>query len=292
MVGRPGWMPSESATPPRSTRLATPSRSAKSGAGRVACSSPTATRAARPTRGRPCRERRRYSWAPAPTCDEATRSHRAEPGATGKVARYSWMDHYEPLRTALGKVQTRSIEEGWRARVLVDDNALVDRGCGGAFRARVVREEHQRASPRRRIVVRTGFGGHRRTALGSTCRGLPTGAGHAGGASWLARRGRSSVRGSSTPGGVWLGCCKRPECFLASIGRLWAIGYTAATTARTCVPKTVGLRADTLLLRRNPKRNLRSTSWPYSRPATRMSWHRWAGGTSLVVSRVMSGETP
>jgi epoxyqueuosine reductase len=43
------------------------------------------------------------------------------------VARYSWSDHYAPLRQGLGVVASRLEAEGWRARVLVDDNALVDR---------------------------------------------------------------------------------------------------------------------------------------------------------------------
>ena len=47
----------------------------------------------------------------------------------GRVARYSWVDHYEPLRAALGQVAGRLQEEGWRSRVLVDDNALVDRAA-------------------------------------------------------------------------------------------------------------------------------------------------------------------
>ena len=49
--------------------------------------------------------------------------------AAGRVARYSWVDHYEPLRRALGEVAARLQSEGWRARVLVDDNALVDRAA-------------------------------------------------------------------------------------------------------------------------------------------------------------------
>ncbi|HET6795475.1 MAG TPA: tRNA epoxyqueuosine(34) reductase QueG, partial [Acidimicrobiales bacterium] len=45
----------------------------------------------------------------------------------GRVARYSWDDRYEPLRRALAVVAGRLEEAGWRARVLADDNALVDR---------------------------------------------------------------------------------------------------------------------------------------------------------------------
>jgi epoxyqueuosine reductase len=51
----------------------------------------------------------------------------------GRVARYAWEDHYGPLRTALGVVAARLRVDGWRARVVADDNALVDREA--AYRA-------------------------------------------------------------------------------------------------------------------------------------------------------------
>jgi epoxyqueuosine reductase len=51
----------------------------------------------------------------------------------GRVARYAWADHYGPLRTALTAVARRITAEGWRARVVADDNALVDREA--AYRA-------------------------------------------------------------------------------------------------------------------------------------------------------------
>jgi epoxyqueuosine reductase len=43
------------------------------------------------------------------------------------VARYSWQDHYGPLRIALDAVARRLEAEGHAAVVLVDDNRLVDR---------------------------------------------------------------------------------------------------------------------------------------------------------------------
>lgn len=52
-----------------------------------------------------------------------------EPRPAGRVARYSWIDHYTPLRQALGEVKARLRAEGWRAMVLADDNALVDRAA-------------------------------------------------------------------------------------------------------------------------------------------------------------------
>jgi epoxyqueuosine reductase len=51
----------------------------------------------------------------------------------GRVARYSWQDHYAPLRDALDRVADALVAAGWRARVLADDNALVDREA--AYRA-------------------------------------------------------------------------------------------------------------------------------------------------------------
>jgi epoxyqueuosine reductase len=63
---------------------------------------------------------RRYP-APAPT-------HRG-----ARVAAYATDDHYAALRDALTAVAERLRTRGWRARVLVDDNALVDREA--AYRA-------------------------------------------------------------------------------------------------------------------------------------------------------------
>ncbi len=51
----------------------------------------------------------------------------------GRVARYAWDDHYGPLKVALTVIARRLKADGWRARVLADDNALVDREA--AYRA-------------------------------------------------------------------------------------------------------------------------------------------------------------
>ena len=50
-----------------------------------------------------------------------------------KVAAYAAADHYADLRTALAAIASALEGAGWRARVLVDDNALVDREA--AYRA-------------------------------------------------------------------------------------------------------------------------------------------------------------
>ncbi|MCU1461371.1 MAG: tRNA epoxyqueuosine(34) reductase QueG [Acidimicrobiales bacterium] len=58
---------------------------------------------------------------------------RAGAAPVARVARYAWSDHYRALRVALGVVAEVVRSEGWQARVLVDDNALVDREA--AYRA-------------------------------------------------------------------------------------------------------------------------------------------------------------
>jgi epoxyqueuosine reductase len=50
-----------------------------------------------------------------------------EAGPVGRVGAYAWVEHYAPLRDALKQIAARLKQDGWRARVLVDDNALVDR---------------------------------------------------------------------------------------------------------------------------------------------------------------------
>jgi epoxyqueuosine reductase len=51
----------------------------------------------------------------------------------GRVARYSWVDHYEPLRAGLETIAEQLRSAGHRARVFADDNAIVDREI--AYRA-------------------------------------------------------------------------------------------------------------------------------------------------------------
>ncbi|HXW81977.1 MAG TPA: tRNA epoxyqueuosine(34) reductase QueG [Acidimicrobiales bacterium] len=47
----------------------------------------------------------------------------------GRVARYASRDHYADLRTALGQLADLLNRAGWKARVVADDNALVDRAA-------------------------------------------------------------------------------------------------------------------------------------------------------------------
>jgi epoxyqueuosine reductase len=51
------------------------------------------------------------------------------PEAAGRVARYSWLDHYAILRAALTEIADHLRANGWAAIVLADDNALVDRAA-------------------------------------------------------------------------------------------------------------------------------------------------------------------
>jgi epoxyqueuosine reductase len=106
---------------------------------------------------RDIRERKALGWAAGMQFtyrkpERSTNPHAAVPGAAaivvgarryerraedrdgnsqprGRVAMYSWVDHYQPLRAALGVVADRLRQEGWQARVLADDNALVDRAA-------------------------------------------------------------------------------------------------------------------------------------------------------------------
>lgn len=61
------------------------------------------------------------AW-PTATTTAATPARHA-----GRVGRYAWRDHYAALRTALEAAAAVLRAEGFAARVLADDNALVDR---------------------------------------------------------------------------------------------------------------------------------------------------------------------
>jgi epoxyqueuosine reductase len=62
--------------------------------------------------------------------DDPTRPSRP---AAGRVAAYARADHYGELRAGLDRIAGRLGADGWRCRVVVDDNALVDREA--AYRA-------------------------------------------------------------------------------------------------------------------------------------------------------------
>jgi len=49
--------------------------------------------------------------------------------AQAEIAAYAWRDHYTSLKTALGAMADHLIDAGYTARVVADDNALVDRAA-------------------------------------------------------------------------------------------------------------------------------------------------------------------
>ena len=59
--------------------------------------------------------------------DDAVAGER--PPHAGRVARYAWEDHYAHLKTGLKAMAAVLKANGWRARVLADDNAMVDRAA-------------------------------------------------------------------------------------------------------------------------------------------------------------------
>ncbi len=70
---------------------------------------------------------------PVGAADQRNPPGERPPRPEGRVARYAWEDHYAALRHGLSAVAERLRRAGWRARVVADDNALVDREA--AYRA-------------------------------------------------------------------------------------------------------------------------------------------------------------
>ena len=82
----------------------------------------------------------RRSLPDAETIVVCARSYRraapeTEPASAGNaaIAEYVWEPHYAELRTGLDAIAAHLREAGWSSRVLMDDNALVDRAA--AYRA-------------------------------------------------------------------------------------------------------------------------------------------------------------
>lgn len=68
---------------------------------------------------------RSYRLADEPPA-ESSAEEQALAGS-GRVARYAWVDHYQPLRVALRAVADRLRADGHRAVAYADDNSIVDR---------------------------------------------------------------------------------------------------------------------------------------------------------------------
>ncbi|HEV3265410.1 MAG TPA: tRNA epoxyqueuosine(34) reductase QueG [Acidimicrobiales bacterium] len=61
--------------------------------------------------------------------DLGEQEHESPQRPRARVARYAQRDHYASLRLALTAVADRLKQDGWRATVVCDDNALVDRAA-------------------------------------------------------------------------------------------------------------------------------------------------------------------
>ena len=85
----------------------------------------TAIRNAPPIRPERCRGLDRSSSPRGRTSPTTEPARPAGPHA--RVARYAWVDHYEPLRAGLRAIATRLRSAGERAVAFADDNAVVDR---------------------------------------------------------------------------------------------------------------------------------------------------------------------
>ena len=64
-----------------------------------------------------------------PTAQRPTADSPSGAGPIGRVAAYATTDHYARLRSGLEAVAVRLRTDGWTARVVADDNALVDRAA-------------------------------------------------------------------------------------------------------------------------------------------------------------------
>lgn len=64
---------------------------------------------------------------PRPSSSGRTASSSTQP--VGSVAAYAYEPYYEHLKGALDKISSRLEEDGYRAKIVVDDNALVDRAA-------------------------------------------------------------------------------------------------------------------------------------------------------------------
>lgn len=69
-----------------------------------------------------------YAYASPASAPDLSRGSDAT-GPQAAIAAYAWRDHYRDLRAALTVVADHLIEHGHHARVIADDNALVDRAA-------------------------------------------------------------------------------------------------------------------------------------------------------------------
>ena len=159
----------------------------------------------------------------------------------GRVARYAWRDHYADLRAALGQLAGPAGSGRLAARVVADDNALVDRAAADQGGLGWYGKNSN--------VLLPGRGSW--FVLGSVVTDAPCpptrpwtmAAGRAGAASAPARRAPWWRLACWTPGGASPGCSRRPASSLSSTGPPSAVVSTAATTARRSARPTASLAA-------------------------------------------------
>ena len=199
----------------------------------------------------------------------------------GRVAMYAWVDHYRPLRAALGQWPITCRHEGWRAKVLVDDNALVDRAA--AVRAGVG------WYGKNTNVLLAGLGSW--FVLGSVVTDAPLTEGTApptpvpDGCGPCERCLSACPTGALvgpdnwTPDGVWPGCCRHPACSRSSSGWRSVIASTGATTARRRARSTGSRPDDTSRTSRKPHAQ---PCGGHPRPADARRWPADGAGRPVV----------
>jgi epoxyqueuosine reductase len=61
--------------------------------------------------------------------DDLLDAGRVSDARRGRIAQYQWRDHYGELKNRLDQISLRLRDDGWRTRVVADDNGLVDRAA-------------------------------------------------------------------------------------------------------------------------------------------------------------------
>ena len=228
--------------------------------------SPTASPPAPPIPGSPCPTPPPSSSAPGAT-SSTTPSPASARRPAGRIARYAWDDHYAHLKTGLKAVAAVLKADGWRARVLADDNAMVDRAA--AHRAGIG------WWGKNANLLLPGLGSW--YVLGSVVTDAPlpptverrstTAAAPAAAASTAARPAPSPRRAWSTPGAACPGCSRPRGRSRSSTASRSATASTAATSARRCARRTGGPRCARRRATRRPWADLRrrcstpTTTW-------------------------------
>lgn len=214
----------------------------------------------------------------------------------GQVANYAQRDYYGQLRFGLAAVASRLEADGWQAKIVIDDNALMDREA--AFRAGLGWYGKNTCL----LIPRRGS----QFVLGSVITDAPLPAGQpstepvepAASASKPAPPEPWMSPDNWMPAAAWLGCCSKPASSLGSIALPWATVSMGATVASRSVPSAslIGLSATLIRLRfTGASRELtglifpRLIFWHCSTRPMRSCSENTAAFILLNVSRVISG---